>query len=50
VGLLALACYYWGVRSGYKTAQLDHILRQENVENFIDSAGDSQPGDVTHLD
>jgi amino acid transporter len=37
VGVLALGCYYWGIRSGYKTDQLTRILRQESVESYIDS-------------
>ena len=37
VGVLALACYYWGISSGYKTDQLMRVLRQENVESYIDA-------------
>jgi len=38
VALLALVCYFWGIRSGYKTDQLTRILKQESVESFIDSS------------
>ena len=37
VGLLAILCYFWGIRSGYKTDQLARILKQESVDRLIES-------------
>ncbi len=31
VGILSLVCFYWGVRSGYQTEQLNRVLREEST-------------------
>jgi amino acid transporter len=38
VGVLSIVCYYWGVRSGYKTDRLRRILAQEEIERSIDES------------
>jgi amino acid transporter len=38
VGILSVICFYWGVRSGYKTDRLRRILAQEKIEQSIDES------------
>ena len=38
VGVISVICFYWGVRSGYKTDRLRRILAQEEIERSIDES------------
>jgi amino acid transporter len=36
IGVLALLCFYWGVRSAYKTEEIMRLVEQEEIERSLD--------------
>jgi len=38
VTVLALACFYWGARSGFKTGELRGLVEQEKVEESLEAS------------